>query len=225
MHALFESARGSPVRSLRVGGLGQLSVRHLVESDQGAVRALFARTADELSESAVAAIPALSSAVPKRAQGVSLGIFGLTGPGAPSPHLLGFGGLQQAANSAADDAMFSFALVVAPQVRGLGIGSALLRALIDEAARAGASTLIARTVPSNVAMLTIAQRSGLSQRRLPGPEPIILRATLEASVAGEIHASAATIKPHPTDRGDTTGTDTVPTRADQRVRDTSTQAN
>ncbi|MGE0314701.1 MAG: GNAT family N-acetyltransferase [Lautropia sp.] len=166
-----QAGAATAVRQLTISGLGPLTVRPLDESDQPAVRALFARTAQELSESVVRAIPALASGAGTRRRGASWGIFG---PAASGGRLLAIGGLRPED----DDDGAGFGLVVAPQFRGLGLGTAMVRTLLDDAPRHGTRTMKARIAPTNCAMLALARHAGLERQRLFGDEPILLHASL-----------------------------------------------
>lgn len=61
-----------------------------------------------------------------------------------------------------------FALVLADDWQGRGLGGALLRQLVDTARRRGLCALVGTTFSQNTAMLALARRLGFRTSRVPG---------------------------------------------------------
>jgi len=65
-----------------------------------------------------------------------------------------------------------FALLVGDASKRQGLGSRLLRALVDEARRRGVPLLHGTTLSTNIAMLALARRAGFEARRVIGDSQV-----------------------------------------------------
>lgn len=75
-----------------------------------------------------------------------------------------------------DDA--EFAIVVADEAKRMGVGRALLQALVDEARRAGVATLWGTTFVTNAGMLGLGRALGFRAGREPG-DATLARLTMD----------------------------------------------
>lgn len=100
--------------------------------------------------------------------------FAVTGPCEGPLEVLGYGGVKVAADSA--DIM---TIGVLREARGRGIGSLLLRALIDEAVNRGASQLFLEVRESNTDAIRLYERHGF--KRI-GRRPRYFRNPVEAGI-------------------------------------------
>jgi acetyltransferase len=66
-----------------------------------------------------------------------------------------------------------FALVVDPEMVGIGLGRALMRRLIEEARRRGLRELWGTVLADNALMLDFAHRLGASRERVPGEADVV----------------------------------------------------
>lgn len=66
-----------------------------------------------------------------------------------------------------------FALIVDPQMLGIGIGSALMRRLLSEGRRRGLRELWGTVLADNAAMLDFSQRMGAIRESVPGEADVV----------------------------------------------------
>jgi acetyltransferase len=77
-----------------------------------------------------------------------------------------------------------FAIVVVDACQGLGVGTALMRAIIDEAARRGLASLGAEVLRNNGPMRRLCQRLGMAVTPTADPQVVRVELPLPASAEG-----------------------------------------
>ena len=156
--------------SMQLAGIGTVALRPLAFDDLPAMQRLLGRCDASRSESTIETIIRSLDWRPASARTLTLGAIDDR-----SSRLVGLAGLT--ADRRVDGGA-RFGLLVDPDCRQLGVGRALLDALIRAAASAGYRSLSARASSGEGAIRALARASGLSIRRTDGIEPFVLERSL-----------------------------------------------
>jgi len=158
--------------SMQLAGFGAVALRPLAFDDLPAMQRLLGRCDASRSESTIETIIRSLDWRPASASTLTLGAID-----DQSSRLVGLAGLTADRRI---EAGARFGLLVDPDCRQLGVGNALLAALIRAAEGAGYRFLSARASHGEGAIRALARTHGLALRRTDGLEPFVLERSLGA---------------------------------------------